>query len=194
MPPSVTTNGRHLEPGDRQPLEIAASDPDRDRRQGSGAPAVADAALADGEAVLEPALLHRRGHEAGESEQRADRKIDAGGQDHEGHADREQAGDRHLPHHVEEIDRRKEPRLDDRKQRHQRDEEQRRRESGDEAEHVDAAEPGSVRRLSCRSWRGLKKSAARRRPRRRGRSSSTSGFPGSHRCGRSRRSPGPRAW
>ena len=142
---------RNLEPGDRQPLEIAAGEPDRDRRERGQAPAVADAALADGEAVLEAAFGHRRGHQPGEGEQRADRKIDAGGQNHEGHADRQKAGDRNLPHHVEEIDRGQEPRLDDREQHHERDEEQRRREPGDEAEDVDAAEPGSVRLLSCRS-------------------------------------------
>ncbi len=64
---------RNLEPGDREALEIAAGDPDRDGGQGGGAPAVADAALADGEAVLEPALFHRRGDKSGEGEQRADR-------------------------------------------------------------------------------------------------------------------------
>src|SRR6202042_3562263 len=74
--------------------------------------------------------------EASEGEQRADRKIDARGQNDESHADREQAGDRHLPHHVEQVDLRQEARLDDREQQHQRDEEQRRREARDEAEDV----------------------------------------------------------
>ena len=78
-------------------------------------PAIAERVLAgaDGEAVGEPALVDRRRDEAGESEQRTDRKIDAGGQDDEGHADREQADDRHLAHHVEQIERAQEARLTD---------------------------------------------------------------------------------
>ena len=70
--------------------------------------------------------------------QRADRKIDAGGQDDEGHADREQAGDRDLPHDVEQVDSREEARLHESEQDHQGDKEQQRRESGDKAEKVDS--------------------------------------------------------
>ena len=59
-------------------------------------------------------------------------------ENHEGHADREQACDRHLSHDVEQIDGRQEPRLDEREHRHQRDKEQRGREFGDEAENIHA--------------------------------------------------------
>ena len=102
---------RNFKPGDGEPLQPAAGESDRDRRERGGEPAIADAALADGEAILHAALGDGGGDEAGEGEQRADREIDAGGQDDEGHADREQAGDRHLPHHVEEVDLRQKARL-----------------------------------------------------------------------------------
>ena len=130
--------GGHLEPGDRQALEVAAGEADSDCRERGETPAVSDAALADGEPVFQAALGDGPGHQPGKGEKRANREIDACGQDDESHADGEQAGDRHLPHHVEEIDRGEEARLDQGEKRHQRDEEQRRGEPGDEAKDVEA--------------------------------------------------------
>src|SRR5205823_8577351 len=72
--------------------------------------------------------------------QRPDREVDAGGQDDEGHADRQQADDRHLPHHVEQVDRVEEARLDRGEDRHQHDEEDQRREARQQPQHV--AAPG----------------------------------------------------
>jgi hypothetical protein len=131
--------GRHFQPGDREALQIAAGEADRNGRERGKPPAVADPAFPHGEPILQAPLGDGPGDQSGEGEQRADREVDAGGQDDEGHADREQAGDRHLPHHVEEIDRREEARLDHGEERHQRDEEQRRGEPGDEAKDVEAS-------------------------------------------------------
>ena len=107
MPPSVTTKGGTLSrvmarPCDSQP-QRARRRSRRARRDTSHSRRVLP--VADGEAVRQAALGDRGRDQAGEGEQRADRKVDAGGQDDEGHADREQAGDRDLPHDVEEVDR-----------------------------------------------------------------------------------------
>ena len=178
--------GRHLEPGDGEALEVAAGEPDSGRRQRGQAPAVADTALADGETVVQAALGDDGRHQSGEGEQRADREIDAGGQNHEGHADREQAGDRHLPHHVEEVDRGEEPRFDDGEQHHQRDEEQGRREARDEAEDVDASILGRFQPRLAHAMSPFKPPRKRRRYSR-ALSSSPSGFPASPWCARFRR-------
>ena len=165
MPPSVTTKGGTLSRVIAMPCSQPHSDPDRDRRERRGDPAVADAALSDGEAVLEPALGDGRRDQPGEGDQRADRQVDAGGQDHEGHADRKQPGDRHLPHDVEEVDRGEEPRLDDGEQRHQHDQEDRRRETRDEAEDVEALVLGRFRRSRFGHRFPSFKPRQRRRPR-----------------------------
>src|SRR6185312_6825312 len=70
---------RHLEPRDRLPLEPAAGEADRDRRQSRERPAVAERVLAraDREAIRNAPLVDSRRDEAGESEQRTDREIDA---------------------------------------------------------------------------------------------------------------------
>ena len=90
MPPSVTTKGGTLSPRDRKALQIAASEADRDRCERGELPAVSDPGLADCKPVLQAALGDGRAHQPGKGEERADRQVDAGGQDDEGHADSEQ--------------------------------------------------------------------------------------------------------
>src|ERR1700722_547275 len=130
--------GRHFESRYCLSLKPAAGDADKDRREGGQRPAVAERVLgrADREAVRDPALVYGGCNETGEGEQRADRQIDAGGEDHEGHANREKAVDRNLAHHVEEIERAQKPRLADGEARHQHDEENQRREARDESDEI----------------------------------------------------------
>jgi hypothetical protein len=54
--------------------------------------------------LTEAAFGHAGGYESTESDQRADRQVDARRQDDEGHADSEEPVDRHLPHDIEKIE------------------------------------------------------------------------------------------
>ena len=64
---------------------------------------------------------------AGEGEQRPDREVDAAGQDHEGHAQRDHRVDAGLLHHVEQV----------------RDGEEMRGEDGEEAREDDETDEGA---------------------------------------------------
>src|SRR5262249_19461907 len=73
--------GWHFQPGDRQALQKPSDKPDPDRSQGSEVPTVACRLLAcaDREAIGETAFRNRSRDQAGKSDQRADREVDAGG-------------------------------------------------------------------------------------------------------------------
>ena len=101
------------------------------------APAVRLGLGADGEAALEAALGDHGGAEPGQRHDRADREVDAAGQDDEGHADRQQAVDRDLAHDVEQVERLQEARIEDGEHRHQHEQEDQRRKLGEKAEQVD---------------------------------------------------------
>ena len=83
--------GRHLQPGDAEPLQQAAEHADRDRRQHARQTSHSRRPLPPrATAVAERALRHRRGDHAGERQHRADREVDAGREDDERHAERDE--------------------------------------------------------------------------------------------------------
>src|SRR5262249_28060731 len=107
----------HLESGYGHALQETAEESDSDSRDDRESPAVAEGvlALADAEPVGEAALGDRRRDKPGEGDERADGKVDAGCKDDERHADCQQSVNRHLAEHVEEVERREERRLGNRK-------------------------------------------------------------------------------
>jgi hypothetical protein len=129
----------HAQAGDGEALQPARGRADRQRRQQRQEPAVARG-LGLGphrEAALQPALGDGGRRQPGQRHHRAHREVDAAGEDDEGHADREQAVDRDLPHDVEEVQRPQEARLEQREGGHQDEQEDQRRQLGQQAERVD---------------------------------------------------------
>src|SRR5262249_17379433 len=112
--------------------------PNPDRSEGGEIPAVTSRLLAcaDRETIGNTAFRNCRRDQAGEGDKRADREIDAGGQDDEGHADREQAVDRDLAKDVEEVERREEPRFGDGEACHQHNQENEGCEASQETDDV----------------------------------------------------------
>ena len=113
MPPRVTTERRDFQAGDGKALDGTGGRAGDNRHQHGERPAIAEAGRigADGKAVLQAALGDRGRGQAGERDQGAYREVDAGGEDHEGHAERQETVDRDLPHNVDEVEREKEARL-----------------------------------------------------------------------------------
>ena len=90
--PSVTMNAGSRTPGD----EAAVQDPEADAGRGSRAAIAGSGRHAAGHREL-------RHHDLPERHHRADREVDARGQDHERLADREHADDHHLLQDEREV-------------------------------------------------------------------------------------------
>jgi len=116
---------------------LFASQADKNCRECRQRPAIADCRVTNGETVLHAALGHGCRDQSGEGQQRAHGKVDARSQNHKGHADGEKAGDGHLAHDVEEVDRREEAWLHDGENRHEQKQEDQRRKAREEGEGVE---------------------------------------------------------